>query len=70
MAGGKLARYALSKKGTGFKNRVVSFTRKRLERLFNNGERQYKKIVANADYFATRGMRTYAKDAGLNIENP
>ena len=66
LAGGKLARYALSKKGTGFKNRVVSFTRKRLERLFNNGERQYKKIVANADYFATRGMRTYAKDAGLN----
>ena len=66
LAGGKLARYALSKKGTKFRKKYELLVKKGLRNLFNNGERQYKKIVANADYFATRGMRTYAKDAGLN----
>ena len=66
LAGGKIARYALSKKGNKFRQKYELIAKKGLRNLFNSGERQYKKIVANADYFATRGMRTYAKDAGLN----
>jgi len=66
LIGGKIARYALGKGGAKFRRKWETFTRKKLRNLFNSGERQYKKIVANADYYATRGMRTYAKDAGLN----
>tara|TARA_A100001035_G_scaffold23491_1_gene15829 strand:+ start:117 stop:3230 length:3114 start_codon:yes stop_codon:yes gene_type:complete len=67
LAGGKIARYALSKKGTKFRTKVQNSFKRGLEKIINNGERQYKKIVKNADYYADRGMRTYAKDQGLNV---